>query len=63
MLGVVALNGAPEADATRLQGLGEGQVAQHLSTHHGLDQAIVTNHQGIQAVGTSGLRLLKQSLP
>jgi hypothetical protein len=60
-LGGVTLSGTPEADATRLQGLGEGRVAQHLVAHHGLDQAIVTNHQGVQTVRASRLRPLEQS--
>ncbi len=59
-LEVVAQNGAPEAYTTRLQGLGKGQVTQYLTAHDGLHQAIVTSHQGVQAVGTSRLRPLKQ---
>jgi hypothetical protein len=58
--GIKSQNGAPETDATCLQRFGEGQIAQYLLAHDGLDQAVVTSHQLVQAGLASRLRPLEQ---
>ena len=57
---VKAQDGPPEAEAAGMQSLGERHVAQHLSAHHGVDEALVVGHQGVQALTASRLGLLEQ---
>jgi len=61
--GVKAQDGAPQADATCLQGLDKRQLAQYLLAHDGRDQSLVRCHESRQAVTATSLRLAKKGGP
>jgi hypothetical protein len=46
---VIPQNRLPQANATGLQGLGEGQLTQNLPPYHGIYQPFVRRHQMVQA--------------
>jgi hypothetical protein len=45
--GIEAEDGPPKTDASGLQGVGKGQVAQHLAPHDDLNQTLVAGHQDV----------------
>jgi hypothetical protein len=56
-LGVEPQDRTPQANATRLQGIFEGQITQHLLAHDRLNEPVVVRHQLVEMFRTTSLRL------